>query len=203
MTRLHAPKYLVKRGEIYYFRMAIPTDLRSRFGSVEVKTSLKTDDWRLARLRCRYLSNRFERLFMAAETMPELTQDQLGDEMQRDMDLARKILLAVEEADADPRGWVNISVPGYEKQAIYYHIMLLDEAGLLEGQDLCSLGPNGFEWAAKRLTWRGHDFLDAARSDTVWQRAKDKTLKVAGSVTFDVMKELLVQSARELIGLAA
>lgn len=123
--------------------------------------------------------------------------------MKRDMDLARKILFAVEAADSDPRGWADIEIPGYDKQTTCYHIMLLDEAGLLEGQDLCTLGPAGFEWAAKRLTWRGHDFLDAARSDMVWQRAKDQTLKVAGSVTFDIMKELLVQSARELMGLAA
>lgn len=79
MGRPHTPKHLVKRGGIYYFRMAIPTDLRPRFGCNEVKASLHTDDRQLARMRCRYLSNRFERLFMAATALTELTQAQLQD----------------------------------------------------------------------------------------------------------------------------
>lgn len=77
--RPHATKYLVKRHEVYYFRMAIPTDLRLRFGCGEVKTSLHTDNRVLARLRCRYLANRFEELFMAVAIMPELTQEKLQE----------------------------------------------------------------------------------------------------------------------------
>lgn len=121
--------------------------------------------------------------------------------MKRDMDLARKILFAVETDNTDLGGWVKIDIPGYDKQAISYHVMLLDEAGLIEGQNVSTFGE--LEWVVERLTWQGHDFLDAARSDTVWQKAKDQTLKVAGGVTFDIMKELLVQSARDLMGLAA
>lgn len=79
MARLHSPKYLAKRDEIYYFRLAIPTALRSRFGCRELKFSLRTYDWRMARLRCRYLSNAFERFFMAVVSMPELTQDKLQE----------------------------------------------------------------------------------------------------------------------------
>ncbi len=79
MTRLQTPKYLAKRGEIYYFRLAIPTALRPRFGCKEVKVSLRTHDWQLARLRCRTLSNNFERFFMAVAGMSELTQDKLQE----------------------------------------------------------------------------------------------------------------------------
>lgn len=70
-------KSLVKRGDIYYFRLAIPTMLRHRFGYRELKTSLQTDDRWLARKRCRYLSHLFEELFLALAVMPDLTQDQL------------------------------------------------------------------------------------------------------------------------------
>lgn len=79
MTRLQSPKYLVKRNEIYYFRLAIPTALRPRFGCKEIKLSLRTHDWRTARLRCRILSNKFERFFLAVADMSELTQDQLQE----------------------------------------------------------------------------------------------------------------------------
>lgn len=70
-------KCLVKRGDIYYFRLAIPTKLRHRFGCIELKASLKTDDRWLARRRCRYLSHVFEELFISLALMPEITQDQL------------------------------------------------------------------------------------------------------------------------------
>lgn len=79
LPRPHATKYLVKRDDIYYFRMAIPTGLRRRFGCGEVKTSLHTDNKMLARLRCRYLANRFEELFMVVAAVPELTQTQLQE----------------------------------------------------------------------------------------------------------------------------
>lgn len=42
----HALKNLVKRGEIYYFRMAIPTGLQSQFECKEMKSSLRTDKGR-------------------------------------------------------------------------------------------------------------------------------------------------------------
>lgn len=73
----HALKNLVKRGEIYYFRLAIPTGLQSRFGCKEMKSSLRTDNRRVARLRCRILSNQFEELFSYIPIMSDLTPDQL------------------------------------------------------------------------------------------------------------------------------
>jgi len=43
--------------------------------------------------------------------------------------------------------------------------MLLHEAGFIEAMDLSTLG--GICWKPTRLTYNGHEFLDAARSDTV------------------------------------
>lgn len=123
--------------------------------------------------------------------------------MRRDMDLARKILFKIEESDSDPHDWVRFDFPEYDNQKVSYHVMLLAEAGLIEALDVSTMGPDGYRWEATRLTWQGHEFLDAARSDNVWEKAKDRSAKVAGGVTFEVMKELLVLSARELLGLAA
>ena len=41
----------------------------------------------------------------------------------------------------------------------------------------------------RRLTWAGHDYLDAVRDPKVWQKTKDATEKV-GSWTFEIVKEL-------------
>lgn len=50
----------------------------------------------------------------------------------------------------------------------------------------------------KRLTWEGHEFLDAARNDTTWRKAKDKFLKPAGAWTFSLLLEFLKAEAKKL-----
>ena len=54
--------------------------------------------------------------------------------MKRDMDLARQILLKIEEYP-DPTGWVDIIIEGYSDQEISYHIKLLYQAKLIEAYD--------------------------------------------------------------------
>lgn len=105
--------------------------------------------------------------------------------MKRDMDLIRTILLELEEADPT-QGWYEITIPGRSEVEIAYHVRLMDEAGLIDAQDLSS--NSGLVWKAKRLTYDGHEFLDAARNDTLWNKAKDKVLSSAGTVTLEGLK---------------
>lgn len=39
----------------------------------------------------------------------------------------------------------------------------------------------------QRFTWRGNEFLDAARDDTVWNRAKARFADTAGALKFDLV----------------
>jgi DNA-binding transcriptional ArsR family regulator len=88
--------------------------------------------------------------------------------MKRDMDLARKILFAVEACN-DPLGpQSELKIEGYSDQMISYHVKVLAEAGLLEAEDVSEMGSDGFRWWAESLTWQGHEFLEAARDDTRW-----------------------------------
>ena len=43
------------------------------------------------------------------------------------------------------------------------------------------------------VTWAGYEFLDAARSDTVWNRAKSAVITGAGGLAFDVLKAVLIK----------
>ena len=43
-----------------------------------------------------------------------------------------------------------------------------------------------------RMTWAGHEFLEAARDDTRWSKAKTAATKV-GSLTISVIQPILVQ----------
>lgn len=93
--------------------------------------------------------------------------------MKRDMDLIRDILLAIESSNEDPRGWINIEIESHTKQEISYHLEMLDEVGLVDALDASTMGPDGYEWKAKRLTYRGHEFLDAIREQEVWRETKE------------------------------
>ena len=52
-----------------------------------------------------------------------------------------------------------------------------------------------------RLTWEGHDFLDAARNGDTWHKAKDTLFKKGLSVSFDVLKAYLISEAKQHLGL--
>ena len=116
--------------------------------------------------------------------------------MKRDMDLVRAVLTEVERLPYDG-GFHDISVRGYSEEEITYHVMLADEAGLIEAHDLSSM--DGVCWKPKRLTYQGHEFLDSARSDTVWNKAKETLLATTGTLTLEALKVVLPQI---VIGLA-
>jgi hypothetical protein len=103
-----------------------------------------------------------------------------------DKELVREILLQV-EANSSPMAWAEITVPGNTRAEISYHIQILDEAGLLEAQNLTTM--DGYDWRAKRLTYEGHEFLDTVRDSEIWRRTKE-TAKSAGVVSVKAIFEI-------------
>lgn len=60
-------------------------------------------------------------------------------------------------------------VDGYEPEIAAYHIHMLIEAGLVDGQCFQSTsGPR--QCSARELTWAGHEFLDQIRSQSNWSK---------------------------------
>ncbi len=118
--------------------------------------------------------------------------------MKRDMDLVRQILLEI-EASQETLGVVELEIKGYSPDVVSYHVRALDEAGLVEAKDMSGMGE--IDWRPMRLTWEGHEFLEAARDDGLWQKAKQKIGTAAGGVTFDILKSVLYSLLREQIGL--
>lgn len=116
--------------------------------------------------------------------------------MKRNMDLVRQLLLKVEELPFGG-GFHDVTVEGRTEDEISYHIMLLHEAGFVEAIDLTTLG--GISWKPKRLTYSGHEFIDAARSDTVWQKAKAWSMKATGTLTLESLKMALPLVVKALI----
>ena len=112
------------------------------------------------------------------------------------MDLIRKILLALEEKE-DFEEPIVPEIPGVTTNEIYYHIKLLNEAGLIEAKDWST--DNGSEWVATSLTSPGHDFLDAARNETFWVKAKSLVQNSGGALTLEAMKVALDQVVKSAL----
>lgn len=105
--------------------------------------------------------------------------------MKRDMELIRKILLAVQ--DGNP----NSPIEGYSEDELKYHRALAIEADLVEGSTLkdgTKLTEVPAAVVVKKLTWAGHDFIDAIASDSNWQKVKDFLKDAGKQITLDTVK---------------
>lgn len=121
--------------------------------------------------------------------------------MKRDMDLIRKILFEIERLYPfkDYR-LETIEIENYDNFTIYYHLCLLKEADLIEGTEEPTINSQR-EFYPTRLTWKGYDFLDAARNDTIWKQAKAFIKDKGMGLSFDVLKGVLILKAKQELGL--
>ncbi len=122
--------------------------------------------------------------------------------MKRDMDLVRQILLKIEEHEHG-RAPTELVIEGHTDEEVGYHVHLMGQAGLLKVADVTDMGSASPEAIPIGMMWAGHDFLDAAREPSLWEKAKQKLGAGFASVSFDVLKELLVALARGQLGLGA
>ena len=77
------PSHLVRRGDIFYFRSAIPAHARALFSRLEIKVSLRTTDRRQATLRQRWLSYLWEDLLQAVRSMAVTTPFRIDQAVQQ------------------------------------------------------------------------------------------------------------------------
>lgn len=123
--------------------------------------------------------------------------------MKRDLDLVRKILMYYEEKDVDGMDR-TIELEGYAESLINYHLLLMDEAGLLRCErSVSSSTPSRvIRVHPFSLTWSGHEFLSSAKNDGLWSKAKSLSLDKAGVLSFDVIKDLLISLAKDKLGIS-
>lgn len=115
--------------------------------------------------------------------------------MKRDMDLIRLLLLETEGEEPKP------DLSGYTEAQLLYHSALLIEAKLIHGSILKDGEGEIATTMTSGLTWAGHEFLDAARNDTIWKQATDKLKQAGVQVTFSVLQELLKKLLKDSLGL--
>ncbi len=116
--------------------------------------------------------------------------------MRLDHDFARAILQKIGELPFDG-GFHAVQIEGHSEEKISYHIMLLQEAGLIEATDVSS--HDGVCWRPKYLTYAGNEFLAAAESDTVWNKAKSIVWTSTKTITLEALRTALPIAVKALI----
>lgn len=123
--------------------------------------------------------------------------------MRRDYELVRSVML---ELEAIPPGQaVNGSVlsrADRDDATLAEHLVLLIQEQMLEGKAYTTfdgLGPD--QIIIIRVTWKGHEFLDAVREERVWNIVKTKLANVGGRATFEIITQLGSAALKGFLGL--
>lgn len=121
--------------------------------------------------------------------------------MKRDLDLIREILLHIEEGwgydglrefyYSDPE---ELGITGRTAEEFVYHFRLLVEEGYVDGATTI------VNVTLRRLTSKGHDFLDHIRDPRVWTQVKLRLGSVEG-VALSIIEELAKSEIRKQLGL--
>lgn len=118
--------------------------------------------------------------------------------MKRDMDLVRSILKTVGDAEG------SVSIEGliddrHDKELVGYHIRLIEEAGFVKATIRGADDDPYYFCVISRLTWKGNDFLDSIRDETVWEKTKKVVGDAVGSASFDVFCSVATNIASKMI----
>lgn len=105
--------------------------------------------------------------------------------MRRDFDMMRELLLDVEAA---PGPYEVISLGDDTSRTLFHTIVLLTDAGYLDSNDSHST----MRTLKKQmvLTWRGHELLNAIRSEETWALLKTRLPIEAGTVPFHIVEQV-------------
>ena len=103
--------------------------------------------------------------------------------MERDMDLIRELLLRI-ASNPETTGMreflydtpEELGIHGYPVETVAYHIELLIEDGLIKG----AITAGSPLHIIRRLTSRGHDFVDNIRDAGIWGKTKKRLSDLPG-----------------------
>ena len=120
--------------------------------------------------------------------------------MERNWDTIREILLDTESLKPD----TALALSDFEAERAHevsYHVVLLEEAGLVHAAISQTLGPGPTQFHIYRLTWQGHELLDAIRNDTIWNKTKSSIINKGGAMTFELVKSVAIELTKTAMGL--
>ena len=120
--------------------------------------------------------------------------------MIRDMELVRHLMLEVESQDSNFT-CTPLQKLGYTENQIDYHLKLLVEEKLIDGEIHYFMGTRNPTIIIEKLSWSGHEFLDNARNESVWKETMKTVKEKGGSVAVGILTQLLTSAAKQQFGL--
>ena len=100
--------------------------------------------------------------------------------MKLNNDCIREILLFIEDNTDFEKSFVDVDklaayLNKYDSNTIYYHIKMIDQAGLVDKVCWADCRP----YSISNPSWNGHEYLSNIRDDKVWKMMKDYTSKLS------------------------
>ena len=121
--------------------------------------------------------------------------------MKRDMDLIRTIMLELEGRSEPALNLTEMTIEGHDDAVVLEHLILLEEAGFIDMNVDYYGGGETPQFLVHRITWAGHEFLAAVRSDQIWAKAT-RVLTTAGiGFGWPVLQAVLRAKAAEHLGI--
>jgi len=118
--------------------------------------------------------------------------------MKRDLSLIRELLLSIEDTKEPPgSSALCADKDDTEKSLALEYLRLMEKAGLVS---CIASTPISGSWrcAELKLTWEGHDYLDAVRDPEVWKRTKDGAGAVGG-LALGAVKDMATAYAKHVV----
>jgi hypothetical protein len=134
--------------------------------------------------------------------------------MRRNLDLIRWILAQAESCKGGhplvlTTGMYNgshckLDIGERDFGEVCEHMLLLGDgdAGLAEVRELGRTYESSAGVALDRLTMAGHDFLEAAKNDSIWKKAMNTVKEKGDSVTIGVFTQILSALMKQHFGLS-
>lgn len=113
------------------------------------------------------------------------------------MDLIRAILLKTEAGEELEHSLLESHAA--TPDIIAYQVALMQDAGLVDARVIGGHDDEPIDYRIFRLTWAGHDFLDATKDSKIWKAAREHVIKPGVSWTFSILVEWLKQQAHERV----
>jgi len=111
--------------------------------------------------------------------------------MKRDMDKIRSILAILEDCDGLP-DFRSLLTDTFTVRNLSYQLYLIHDAGLAIGIEQSNLGGGDFPFVIlTHLTNAGHDFLEASRNDSQWNKAKQAAISSGAGLTLNILTQTL------------
>ena len=115
--------------------------------------------------------------------------------MKWDFDLLRLILLDIQNMPVGTICSAFTFTEQYDPVTVSEHVRLLIAEGLINGKMITVRGAID-KFTITGLTWKGQDFVDVAKDNSIWAKVKRKLLISTTRITYDLVLEWLKIEAK-------